>query len=86
MSDLQARYIALLRETLTMSLWGGADGTLPGPPNTKSAAQQRDEGLDWPSMAFSMIGNKRMANLQFCVEDVLRRGVPGDFIKTGVWR
>lgn len=86
MTDLQERYVSLLRETLTMSLWGGADGALPGPPDTKPAAQRRDEGLDWPAMAFSMIGNKRMEHLQYCVEDVLQRGVPGDFIETGVWR
>jgi len=33
-----------------------------------------------------MIGEKRLDNLQFCVEDVLKRGVPGDLIETGVWR
>lgn len=25
-------------------------------------------------------------NLQECIEDVLRNGVPGDFCETGVWR
>jgi hypothetical protein len=33
-----------------------------------------------------MIGLARLNNLQFCVEDVLTRGVPGDLIETGVWR
>jgi hypothetical protein len=33
-----------------------------------------------------MIGLKRLDNLQFCVEDVLDKGVPGDLIETGVWR
>src|SRR5947209_863300 len=28
----------------------------------------------------------RLSNLQFCVEDVLKNGVPGDLIETGVWR
>jgi hypothetical protein len=46
----------------------------------------RMEGRDWPSTAHTMIGVKRLAHLQRCVEDVLRDGVPGDLIETGVWR
>jgi O-methyltransferase len=47
---------------------------------------QREEGTDWPSMAHTMIGSKRLDHLQQCVETVLREKVPGDFIETGVWR
>jgi len=46
----------------------------------------REEGLDWPSQAHSMIGNKRMINVWQVCEDVIVKGVPGDFIETGVWR
>lgn len=46
----------------------------------------RESGLDWPSVAHSMIGRKRMDNLKMAVCDVIERGVPGDFIETGVWR
>jgi hypothetical protein len=46
----------------------------------------RLEGRDWPGFAQSMIGTKRMNNLQFCIEDILRNNIPGDFIETGVWR
>src|SRR5262245_24621685 len=49
-------------------------------------ARQREEGRDWPADAESMIGAKRMDNLHQCIADVIRRGVPGDFIETGVWR
>jgi O-methyltransferase len=48
--------------------------------------QQRAEGRDWPARAESMAGLKRLDNLQFCVTDALRRGVPGDLIETGAWR
>jgi O-methyltransferase len=48
--------------------------------------EKRRQGLDWPEQAETMIGMQRMDNLQFCVTDVLRRGVPGDLIETGVWR
>lgn len=46
----------------------------------------RLEGRDWPAMAQTMIGWRRLENLQRCAEDVLARRVPGDFIETGVWR
>lgn len=47
---------------------------------------QRDEGLDYSSDAHTMIGRRRLDNLQACIVDVIRRGVPGDIIETGVWR
>lgn len=47
---------------------------------------KQDEGLDYSSDAETMMGRKRLDNLQFCITDVLRRGVPGDIIETGVWR
>lgn len=46
----------------------------------------RREGRDWPILAHTMIGLKRLDNLQHCVETALREGVPGDLIETGVWR
>lgn len=47
---------------------------------------QRDMGEMWPSYAHTMVGMKRMDNLQHCVETVLKENVPGDLIETGVWR
>lgn len=44
------------------------------------------EGRVWPSAAHTMIGLKRLDNIQSCVESVLADGVPGDLIETGVWR
>lgn len=46
----------------------------------------RTTGVDWPSIGYSMVGLKRLENLQSCVETVLREHVPGDLIETGVWR
>lgn len=46
----------------------------------------RDSGLDWPSQAHSMIGLKRMENIQHCVESVLENNIAGDMVETGVWR
>lgn len=47
---------------------------------------KRENGRDWPSVAHTMIGAKRLANLRWATEHVLRTGVPGDFVETGVWR
>jgi O-methyltransferase len=46
----------------------------------------RREGGDWPVDAETMIGVRRLDNIQACAGDVISRGVPGDFIETGVWR
>ena len=48
--------------------------------------QLRANGRDYPPFAHTLIGLKRLDNLQFCVEDALATRVPGDFIETGVWR
>jgi O-methyltransferase len=47
---------------------------------------QRAEGKDWPSLALTMVGAKRLDNLHHCVFTVLKDGIPGDFIETGIWR
>jgi O-methyltransferase len=48
--------------------------------------EKRLEGRDWPAQAETMIGLRRLDNLQDCIVDVLARGVPGDLIETGAWR
>ena len=48
--------------------------------------EHRTVGHDWPPYAHTMAGLKRLDNVQFCVEDVIRSRVPGDLIETGVWR
>jgi len=47
---------------------------------------QRDEGKDWPLFSYTMIGHRRLENVQMCVEEILRNEVPGDLIETGAWR
>lgn len=46
----------------------------------------REGGEYWPLFAQTMIGRKRLDNVQECIEEILRDGVPGDLIETGVWR
>lgn len=47
---------------------------------------RREQGWDWPPEAETMVGLKRLNNVQECITDVLRSGVPGDIMETGVWR
>ena len=46
------------------------------------------EGWGWPSRSFSMIGLRRLNNLEHCFEHVLANKVTGDFIETGadIWQ
>jgi len=46
----------------------------------------QETGKSWPSHAETMIGLTRLDHLQNCIEDVLRRNIPGDLIETGAWR
>lgn len=46
----------------------------------------RIEGKDWPANAETMVGLKRLENIQSCIQRVLQKNIPGDFIETGVWR
>jgi hypothetical protein len=50
--------------------------------------KDRENGQIWPPslIAHTMIGKKRLDNLQFCIETVLKEEITGDFIETGVWR
>jgi O-methyltransferase len=61
-------------------------GTARGRADAENKLQGRLEGRDWPLLGHTMIGMKRLDNLQFCVERALADGVPGDLIETGVWR
>ncbi|HEX3541307.1 MAG TPA: TylF/MycF family methyltransferase [Acidimicrobiales bacterium] len=48
--------------------------------------EYREDGRDWPERAETMIGLRRLNNLQFCMERVIADEIPGDVIECGVWR
>jgi len=50
------------------------------------ARVEREFGLDWPEHAETMVGLRRLDNVEACVVDALRQGVPGDVLEAGVWR
>ena len=62
---------------------------IPEDPDRSPLSFDRDrrtDGRDWPTSAETMIGLKRLDNLEECITSVIRDGVPGDLIETGVWR
>jgi hypothetical protein len=75
-SDPKNLYLDLLKLSLTDTIY--SDNTL--------SSELKREGRIWPSRAITMVGLKRLDNIQWCMEDVLARGVPGDFIEAGAWR
>src|SRR6516162_9932055 len=41
---------------------------------------------NFTELAHTMIGMRRMDNIQYCIENVLNDNIAGDLIETGVWR
>jgi O-methyltransferase len=81
---LRDSYLSLLESCLTGIIY--EDKPLKALGSEIYDAGIREVGRDWPSMAHTMIGVKRLANLRRLSEDVIANDVPGDFIETGVWR
>src|SRR6185437_12691524 len=74
-------YLDLLKKALTNTIYTAEPG------EESEAAFVRgfiDHYIQGP--AVSMLPLARFDNLQFCIDDVLKKGVPGDLIETGVWR
>lgn len=83
-SSLRTTYLDLMRDSLVGRL--NRDPPLPSSKVDAYYDQYREQGWDWPSAAPSMIGLKRMENARSECERVIKAGVPGDFMETGVWR
>lgn len=80
----QNDYLALMQACLTGSIY--RDLALPPFGSKTFDSDLRERGLDWPSRAETMIGEKRLASLRSLTESVIADNVPGDLIETGVWR
>ena len=77
-------YVDLMVKCLTDFIY---DGDRPRGPRAKPYDEnKRINGRDWPAVAHSMAGLKRLRSLAELTDGVLRDDVPGDFIETGVWR
>jgi hypothetical protein len=81
---MRAAYLDLMRDSLIGRL--NEDPPLPACKVDRYRDDYREQGWDWPSKAPSMIGARRMDNLRSECERVIKAGIPGDFMETGVWR
>jgi O-methyltransferase len=70
-------YLDLLMEVIL--------GTIYKDPDEK-AHTGRINGTGITTNSYSLVGRKRLRNLRELVESVLKNGIPGDFIETGVWQ
>jgi Macrocin-O-methyltransferase (TylF) len=75
-------YLDLLKRSLTNTIFGSEPDI--DDDEFRFATQFAAHYVN--SDAVSMITLARFDNIQNCIQDVLRNGVPGDFIETGVWR
>jgi O-methyltransferase len=90
---LRSAYLDLLKLCLcdlagagTTSVGAMADGTVMSRELRGEALRLRAAGMDWPLHGLTMVGLRRLVDLQQCVESVARDGVEGDLIETGAWR
>jgi O-methyltransferase len=81
---LRNSYLSLMEASLTGIIY--EDKPLKALGSEVYDPAIREVGRDWPSMAHTMIGVKRLANLRRLTEDVIIKNIPGDLIETGVWR
>lgn len=54
--------------------------------NLDGSITTASELRNYTELAHTMIGRRRLDNLQYCIESVLDDEIPGDMIETGVWR
>lgn len=78
------RYLTSVQDCLSGSIYEDPPLTVLG--HDHFDAQLREYGWDWPSVAHTMIGKKRLANVRTLTESVLGNNIEGDLIETGVWR
>lgn len=83
---LRSLYLDLMRDCLTGMIYDDPPLEWKGEGTRPFDRRAREMGMDWPAKAHSMIGKKRMLQLQQAAESILERRIPGDFIETGVWR
>jgi O-methyltransferase len=90
---LRAAYLDLLKLALC-DLTGSATASVGAMPGKGVVSYElhgedrrlRSAGIDWPLHGLTMVGLPRLADLQSCVETIVRDQVPGDLIEAGVWR
>ncbi len=91
--EIRDSYLSLLKRSLCDLLgpqpWTVVpqpNGTVKPQPLSPKHIERREVGSDWPLNGTTMVGLRRLDHLQHCVETIVRDGVEGHLIETGVWR
>jgi O-methyltransferase len=90
---LRRAYLDLLKLSVcdlagisTSSVGALDDGRVMSRELRGDAVRLRSAGMDWPLQGLTMIGLRRLDDLQACVEQVVADAVAGDVIEAGAWR
>ncbi len=78
--DVKDLYIDLIIKTVANTIY--EDVNCEG----SYQSQSRENGSDYPTVAHTMVGIKRLKNIKYCMKEILTNNIPGDCIETGVWR
>ena len=77
-------YLELLIKVLANTIY---EDPSTNPENTGPfQSELRLEGRDWPAVAHTMIGVRRLENVRELAQRVIDESIPGDFVEAGVWR
>ncbi|ESY74863.1 TylF/MycF family methyltransferase [Mesorhizobium sp. M1050] len=82
-------YTDLLIKVIANTIYGSASQVIDPSKMGETTPFNREDrllGRDWPAVAHSMAGIKRLTNVRDLVQRVIDENVPGDLIETGVWR
>lgn len=88
-SPLIRLYLDVVRDTVCgLTLRTQEQSVVPSiaAPKVAFDLEKRIVGEDWPSIGISMVGQKRLINVEWALRFVIADGIPGDFIECGVWR
>ena len=84
--DLRQLYLDIVRKTILGFTYRDPSYDPGRNQQVTFNPTSRDAGEDWPVLAHTMVGNKRLLNIQELAEKIINDKIPGDFIETGVWR
>jgi O-methyltransferase/8-demethyl-8-(2,3-dimethoxy-alpha-L-rhamnosyl)tetracenomycin-C 4'-O-methyltransferase len=84
MSEARDLYLDLLIKVLANTIYGDPS---TNPINAGPYQPElRAVGYDWPALAHTMVGLRRLQNVRELAQRALDENIPGDFIEAGIWR
>lgn len=91
LEQIKTQYFHALKVSLdgqllrTPSLFPGV-GQAEALKKVEFNASLRENGLDWPLYGLTMVGYKRLTNLENLLRETSLNRIKGDFVECGVWR